>query len=55
MNVLFIVIDTLRADDVGCYGSDADLTPNIDALAADGVLFRRAVSPSSWTQPPSLR
>jgi arylsulfatase A-like enzyme len=39
-NVLVIVIDTLRADHVGAYGGRA-LTPNIDALARQGLRFTR--------------
>jgi iduronate 2-sulfatase len=41
MNVLFIVIDDLRPE-VGCYGNDSMITPNIDRLAAKGVKFNRA-------------
>jgi len=39
VNVLFIVCDTLRADHVGCYGYFRDTSPNIDRVAAEGVLF----------------
>ena len=41
LNVLFIVIDDLRPE-IGCYGNDEVMTPNIDRLAAKGVLFNRA-------------
>lgn len=40
-NIVLIVVDTLRADFVGCYGGDVE-TPNIDALAAQGVRFENA-------------
>ncbi len=40
MNVLWIVIDTLRADHLGCYGYFRDTSPTIDRLAAGGVLFK---------------
>ncbi|WP_282080359.1 sulfatase [Aquimarina algiphila] len=40
-NILFIAIDDLRPE-LGAYGSDIAITPNIDALAADGLLFERA-------------
>ncbi|MDZ4825009.1 MAG: sulfatase [Actinomycetota bacterium] len=39
MRILYLDIDTLRADHVGCYGYHRSTTPNIDALAADGVRF----------------
>jgi arylsulfatase A-like enzyme len=39
MNVLVIVADTFRADYLGCAGNDWIHTPNLDALAADGVRF----------------
>jgi arylsulfatase A-like enzyme len=50
-NVVLISIDTLRADHLGAYGYARATSPSIDALAADGVLFESAVSPSSWTLP----
>jgi arylsulfatase A-like enzyme len=50
-SLILLVVDTLRADALGCYGSpDAD-TPVLDALAARGVLFRRCVSQAPWTLP----
>ncbi len=50
-NVVLIVIDTLRADHLGCYGYGRDTSVNIDRLAARGVLFERCYSPASWTVP----
>src|SRR6266576_2869196 len=49
-NVILITIDTLRADHVGCYGSQTVKTPTLDGLAHDGVLFERAISqvPLTW-------
>ena len=50
-NVVLLIVDTLRADKLGCYGFPADVSPEIDALAAQGVLFEHVVAPSSWTRP----
>lgn len=46
-SVVVITTDTTRADRLGCYGSTAGLTPNIDALAERGILFEhtQAVAP----------
>ena len=49
-NIIVYLIDTLRADHLSCYGY-AKSTPRIDALAADGTLFERALAQSSWTKP----
>jgi hypothetical protein len=38
-NIVLITIDTTRADRVGFLGSDRGLTPNLDAVAKDGVAF----------------
>ncbi len=48
---MLISIDSLRADHVGAYGYTRPTTPAIDALAAEGLLFARAYSSSSWTLP----
>jgi arylsulfatase A-like enzyme len=49
--VLLLTIDTLRADHVGAFGGTAGLTPHIDALARESVVFRNAYSPASFTLP----
>ncbi|MEQ1567052.1 MAG: sulfatase [Myxococcota bacterium] len=50
-DVILLSIDTLRADHLGAYGYERDTSPFIDSLAATGVLFEDAWSPSSWTLP----
>ncbi len=50
-NVVLIIIDTLRADSLGCYGSSADPSPELDKLASTGVRFDDVIAPSSWTRP----
>ena len=50
-NVIVIVVDTLRADHLSSYGYERDTSPFMDSLAAEGVRFENAISPSSWTQP----
>lgn len=50
-NVVFIIIDTLRADKLGSYGVGLPLSPELDSLAQQGVLYERVISQSSWTRP----
>src|SRR5437870_6196397 len=50
-NVVFITIDTLRPDHLGCYGDNQIHTPNIDALSADGTRFERAYTAVPVTLP----
>ncbi len=50
-NVLLISLDTCRADALGCYGNESGATPNLDALADEGLLFENAISPVPITMP----
>jgi len=50
-HVVLLSIDTQRADRLSCYGYKRKLTPRIDALAAESVLFERCASQASWTSP----
>ena len=50
-NVLFICVDTLRHDHLGYAGHDVPVSPNIDALAARGLVFTNAYSQAGWTLP----
>lgn len=50
-SLLLITVDTTRADHLSCYGYDQPTSPNIDALAAEGVRFERAFSHAPITLP----
>ncbi|MCB9663414.1 MAG: sulfatase [Alphaproteobacteria bacterium] len=50
-NVLLVVWDTVRADHLSAYGYDRPTSPRLAALAEEGVLYERAVSPGMWTVP----
>lgn len=49
-NLIIINIDALRADHLGCYGYSRNTTPFIDSLAEEGVIFKQAMSNSSYTR-----
>lgn len=51
INVVLVTIDTLRADRLAAFGGRPDLTPHLNALAEDAVVFTSAISQSSWTLP----
>src|SRR6476646_8853250 len=48
-NIIFITVDTTRADRMGFLGSKLGLTPNLDLLARQGVVFERAYSQAPLT------
>ncbi len=50
-NIVVALVDTLRADHLGAYGYRSDVSPAMDSLAAEAVVFDRAYSPSNWTRP----
>lgn len=50
-NILIIVIDSLRARTLGCYGYPKAISPNIDSLAENGVLFSDCYSCTNATDP----
>ncbi|MEZ5312595.1 MAG: sulfatase [Thermoanaerobaculia bacterium] len=50
-NVVLISLDTVRADRMSLYGAPRTTSPRIDALAAAGLTFDDATSPSPWTLP----
>jgi arylsulfatase A-like enzyme len=50
-NVLFVVLDTVRAESLGLYGYARDTTPYLTRWAKRGVRFEWALAPASWTFP----
>jgi arylsulfatase A-like enzyme len=50
-NVLLIVLDTVRAQNLSLHGYDRRTSPELERLAASGVRFERALSSAPWTLP----
>lgn len=49
-NILFVLVDTLRADAVKSVSGEHPVTPHMDALAEGGAVFTRCSSMASWTR-----
>jgi arylsulfatase A-like enzyme len=49
-SIVLVIIDTLRADKLGIYGSPAPASAEFDELARQGIVFERAISQASWTR-----
>ncbi|MBP9144616.1 MAG: sulfatase-like hydrolase/transferase [Thermoanaerobaculia bacterium] len=50
-NIVWISLDTLRADHLGTYGYERPTSPNLDAFAARSLRFDWAISQAPWTRP----
>jgi len=50
-NVLVVLVDTLRADHLSCYGYSRPTSPCLDALARESALYERVISQAPWTWP----
>ena len=50
-DVVLMVLDTLRADRMSCYGYHRNTTPVLDEFAETATLFERAIVPGQWTIP----
>ncbi len=50
LNVVFLLIDTLRADRLGTYGYERPTSSVLDALSSFGIVFETVVAQSSWTK-----
>ena len=53
-SLIFITVDTLRADRLGCYGYFRDTSPFIDSFAEESVLFENCLTPMATTLPAHL-
>lgn len=50
-NLLYIVVDTVRADHLSAYGYERATSPNLDRFAAEGIRYETPVSAAPWTWP----
>jgi arylsulfatase A-like enzyme len=50
LNVVFILVDTLRADRLGIYGYERPTSPVIDDIGGHGIVFKNTIGQSSWTK-----
>ncbi|MEE8473907.1 MAG: sulfatase [Myxococcota bacterium] len=50
-DVILVTLDTTRADHLGVYGYERDITPFLDRFARDAVTFQRAWAAGAWTLP----
>lgn len=49
--MVFVLVDALRADHLGCYGYERPTSPSLDAVARVGTRFAKAITPAPWTLP----
>ncbi len=50
-NIVILIIDTVRAQNLSCYGYSKPTSPNADQLAARGVLFENCIAQGAWSAP----
>jgi arylsulfatase A-like enzyme len=50
-SIVFILVDTLRRDYLGFHGFEGDISPNLDRLAMESVIFENAFAQAPWTKP----
>jgi arylsulfatase A-like enzyme len=49
--LIVLVMDTVRADHLSCYGYERRTSPQLEAIASAATLYERAIAPGSWTVP----
>ncbi len=50
-NIILILLDSVRADHLSCYGYRRNTSPFMDKLASEGILFKHAISQATWSLP----
>ena len=50
-DIIFIVLDTQRADRLSCYGCTSETSPYLDSFVSKATQFMNAVAPAQWTVP----
>jgi len=50
-DIILVVVDSLRADYLGCYGFDGKVSPVLDSLASESIVYDNAIAPAPWTKP----
>jgi len=50
-NILFVSVDSLRNDHLGCYGYQRNTSPNIDEFSKDSTIFEKTICQAPWTKP----
>jgi len=53
-HIVWVQIDGLRIDRLGCYGARRRLSPRIDRMAAEGTQFQEAYATSNWSAPANV-
>ncbi len=51
MNIVLMILDTVRKDYLSTYGARGFPTPNVERMAEESVLYSKVISPASWTTP----
>ena len=50
-NIVLIVMDTVRADHLSCYGYERQTSPRLDKFASGATRYTRAIASAPWTIP----
>jgi arylsulfatase A-like enzyme len=53
-SILIVLVDSLRPDYLGIYGFDGEISPAIDRLAMESIVFENSFTTAPWTKPVSL-